>query len=107
MQYKLNPNRAPNGTLTVGIYLNDTQQGYTFTIRNNAVEFLDSFPREHNVALTAPTNTIKDLLLGKLKFADAIFSNKVKIDGDLKDLIRFTRSFDFRFVVPAYNNLGN
>ena len=107
MQYKLNPNRAPNGTLTVGIYLNDTQQGYTFTIRNNAVEFLDSFPREYNVALTAPTNTIKDLLLGKLKFADGIFSNKVKIDGDLKDLIRFTRSFDFRFVVPAYNNLGN
>ena len=93
-------------TLTLGIYLNDTRQGYTLTIRNNAVQFLDSFPEEYDVALSSHSDTMKDILLGKLKLADAIFSNDVKVDGNLKDLIRFVRSFDLRFVVPAYNNLA-
>lgn len=106
MQYKLNPDRASNMTLTLGIYLNDTRQGYTLTIRNNAVQFLDSFPEEYDVALSSHSDTMKDILLGKLKLADAIFSNDVKVDGNLKDLIRFVRSFDLRFVVPAYNNLA-
>ena len=68
--------------------------------------FLMVFREEYDVALSSHSDTMKDILLGKLKLADAIFSNDVKVDGNLKDLIRFVRSFDLRFVVPAYKNSG-
>lgn len=48
LQYRLDPLKSQNTTATLGIYLNDTKEGYTLEIRRADLEYKDSFPTKFN-----------------------------------------------------------
>jgi len=107
MLFKLDPAKSPDDDLILGIYLNDTEEGFTLEIRNDVVEYEDSFPEEHNIALYTDSETLKEVLVGKAKLLDKIIAKKVNIDGDIRDFTKFVRSFDQKFVIPIFNNIAN
>ena len=107
MMFKLDPAKSPDYDLILGIYLNDTEEGFTLQIRNDVVEYEDSFPEEYNIALYTDSETLKDVLVGKAKLLDKIIAEKVSIDGDIRDFTKFARSFDQKFVIPIFNNIAN
>jgi alkyl sulfatase BDS1-like metallo-beta-lactamase superfamily hydrolase len=107
MLFKLDPAKSPDDNLILGIYLNDTEEGFTLEIRNDVVEYEDSFPEEHNIALYTDSDTLKEVLVGKAKLLDKIIAMKVSIDGDIRDFTKFLRSFDQKFVIPIFNNIAN
>ncbi|HLN33807.1 MAG TPA: alkyl sulfatase dimerization domain-containing protein [Nitrososphaeraceae archaeon] len=107
MLFKLDPAKGPDYDLILGIYLNDTEEGFTLEIRNDVVEYKDSFPEEYNIALYTDSETLKDVLVGKAKLLDKIIAEKVTIDGDIRDFTKFVRSFDQKFVIPIFNNIAN
>jgi alkyl sulfatase BDS1-like metallo-beta-lactamase superfamily hydrolase len=107
MIFKLDPAKSPDYDLILGIYLNDTEEGFTLEIRNDVVEYEDSFPEEYNIALFTDSETLKDVMVGKSKLLDKIIAKKVSIDGDIRDFTKFVRSFDQKFVIPIFNNIAN
>ncbi len=107
MLFKLDPAKSPDYDLILGIYLNDTEEGFTLEIRNDVVEYEDSFPEEYNIALYTDSETLKEVLVGKAKLIDKIIAEKVSIDGDIRDFTKFVRSFDQKFVIPIFNNIAN
>lgn len=107
MLFKLDPAKSPNEDLILGIYLNDTEEGFTLEIRNDVVEYKDSFPEEHNIALYTDSDTLKGVLVGKAKLLDKIIAKKVNIEGDIRDFTKFVRSFDQKFVIPIFDNIAN
>jgi linear primary-alkylsulfatase len=107
MLFKLDPAKSPDYDLILGIYLNDTEEGFTLEIRNDVVEYEDSFPEEYNIALYTDSETLKEVLVGKAKLIDKIIAEKVTIDGDIRDFTKFVRSFDQKFVIPIFNNIAN
>lgn len=86
----------------MGIYLNDTQDGYTLEVRNDVVIYKTSFPDRYNLVLITDSNTLKDVLLGKMKFLDGVLDKKITINGDIRDFAKFVRSFDQKFIIPVY-----
>ena len=107
MIFKLDPAKSPDYDLILGLYLNDTEEGFTLEIRNDVVEYEDSFPEEYNIALFTDSETLKDVMVGKSKLLDKIIAKKVSIDGDIRDFTKFVRSFDQKFVIPIFNNIAN
>ena len=107
MLFKLDPAKSPDDDLILGIYLNDTEEGFTLEIRNDVVEYEDSFPEVYNIALYTDSETLKEVLVGKAKLLDKIIAKKVSIDGDIRDFTKFVRSFDQKFVIPIFNNIAN
>ncbi len=107
MIFKLDPAKSPDYDLILGIYLNDTGEGFTLEIRNDVVEYEDSFPEEYNIALFTDSETLKEVMVGKAKLLDKIIAKKVSIDGDIRDFTKFVRSFDQKFVIPIFNNIAN
>ncbi|MGB9168378.1 MAG: alkyl sulfatase dimerization domain-containing protein [Nitrososphaeraceae archaeon] len=107
MVFKLDPAKSPDYDLILGIYLNDTEEGFTLEIRNDVVEYEDAFPEEYNIALYTDSETLKEVLVGKAKLLDKIIIKKVSIDGDIRDFTKFVRSFDQKFVIPIFNNIAN
>ncbi|HJS63687.1 MAG TPA: alkyl sulfatase dimerization domain-containing protein [Nitrososphaeraceae archaeon] len=107
MIFKLDPAKSPDYDLILGLYLNDTEEGFTLEIRNDVVEYEDSFPKEYNIALFTDSETLKDVMVGKSKLLDKIIAKKVSIDGDIRDFTKFVRSFDQKFVIPIFNNIAN
>ncbi len=102
MLFKLDPIKTPEQDITLGIYLNDTQQGYTLEIRNDVVIYDPSYPEQYDITMFTDSETLKDVLLGKMKFLDGIVSKKITIEGDIRNFINFIRSFDQRFFIPVY-----
>jgi alkyl sulfatase BDS1-like metallo-beta-lactamase superfamily hydrolase len=107
MLFKLDPAKSPDDDLILGIYLNDTEEGFTLEIRNDVVEYEDSFPEEYDIALYTDSDTLKEILVGKAKLLDKIIAKKVNIEGDIIDFTKFARSFDQKFVIPIFDNITN
>ena len=107
MLFKLDPAKSPDDDLILGIYLNDTKEGFTLEIRNDVVEYEHSFPEEYNIALYTDSATLKGVLVGKAKLLDKIIAKKVNIEGDIRDFTKFARSFDQKFVIPIFDNIAN
>jgi alkyl sulfatase BDS1-like metallo-beta-lactamase superfamily hydrolase len=104
MQYKLDPMKSNDTYITFGIYLNDTNEGYTLQISNSVVHYTKSFPETYDVAITTDEKTLKDILLGKLRFVDAVESDRVTVYGNPADLIELVKSFDLKFIVPVFKD---
>jgi len=102
MLFKLDPVNSPDEDVILGIYLNDTQQGYTLEVRNDVVTYDTSFPEQFDIAINTDSDTLKDILLGKTKLLDGIAQKKINIDGDIRDLSKFVRSFDQKFLIEVY-----
>ena len=106
LQYKLDPIKSNNTNSIFGIYLNDTGKGYTLQISNSVLHYKESFPETYDVAISTDEKTLKDILLGRLRFVDAVESNKVIVYGNAIDLINFAKSFDLKLVVPVYSEFS-
>ena len=91
MMFKLDPAKSPDDDLTLGIYLNDTEEGFTLEIRNDVVEYKDSFPEKYNVTIYTDSDTLKDILVGKVKLLDKIIAKKVNIDGDVREILKICK----------------
>jgi len=102
MMFKLDPVNSPDEDLTLGIYLNDTQEGFMLQIRNDVVVYGTSFPDQYDLSLIADSNILKDVLIGKMKLLDGIVQKKISIDGDIGDFTKFVRSFDQKFFISVY-----
>jgi alkyl sulfatase BDS1-like metallo-beta-lactamase superfamily hydrolase len=107
MIFKLDPAKSPDEDLVLGIYLNDTKEGFALETRNDVAQYEKLFPEQYNIALYTDSDTLKNILVGKLKLLDGIIAKKVTIDGELRDLSKFAGSFDQKFVIPIYNNVPN
>jgi alkyl sulfatase BDS1-like metallo-beta-lactamase superfamily hydrolase len=107
MLFKLDPAKNPDEDIILGIYLNDTEEGFTLEIRNDVVQYEDSFPKKSNISIYTDSDTLKEILVGKSKLLDKIIAKKVSIDGDIRDFTKFARSFDQKFVIPIFNNIAS
>jgi alkyl sulfatase BDS1-like metallo-beta-lactamase superfamily hydrolase len=107
MLFKLDPAKNPDEDMILGIYLNDTEEGFTLEIRNDVVQYEDSFPKKSNISIYTDSDTLKEILVGKSKLLDKIIAKKVSIDGDIRDFTKFARSFDQKFVIPIFNNIAS
>jgi len=107
LQYRLNPLKSENTTATIGIYMNDTKEGYTLEIRRAVVEFKTSFPTKYDVALYTNSDILKKILLGNLTLQKAVDSGIAKIDGGkVVELRNLAGVFDYRLKTPVYGITG-
>jgi alkyl sulfatase BDS1-like metallo-beta-lactamase superfamily hydrolase len=81
VRFNLDPEKSGDMNMTLGIKLNDTNQGYTLQIRKAVMEFQKSFPSKFDVAIYTNTDSLKKLIAGITTLDDALNSEQVKLDG--------------------------
>ena len=106
LQYKLDPTKSNDTNIVFGIYLNDTGEGYTLEVSNSVVHYKESFPETYDVAISTDEKTLKDTLLGRLRFVDAVESHKIIVYGNPIYLINLAKSFDLKLVVPIFTEFS-
>ena len=81
--------------MTLGIQLNDTNEGYKLQIRQSVLEFQKEFPHTYDIAIGTDERTLKQVIAGLLTLDDAIELGKIKLtDGDINDLKKFVSVLD-------------
>ena len=91
---KLNPEKSGNAELTLGILIEDLEEGHTIQIRKAVMEYQSQLPDNYDVFVTTNDETFKKLVSGQVKIEDAINSGDVLVDGDVEELFRIISYFD-------------
>jgi putative sterol carrier protein len=91
---------SQNTTATLGIYLNDTKEGYTLEIRRAVLEYKDSFPTKYDIALYTNSDILKEILLGQSNLQKAVDLGIVKIVGGNVTL------FEYKLKAPIHRIQG-
>ena len=81
--------------MTLGIKLNDTNEGYKLQIRQAVLEFQNMFPNQYDIAINTDERTLKQVIAGLLTLDNAIELGKIKvIGGDVNELKKFVDALD-------------
>ena len=51
-RYKIDPTKSDDMNMTLGIQLNDTNEGYKLQIRQSVLEFQKEFPHTYDIAIS-------------------------------------------------------
>ena len=107
LQYRLDPLKSQNTTATLGIYLNDTKEGYTLEIRRAILKYKDSFPTKYDIALYSNSDKLKEILLGQSNLQKALDLGIAKIvGGNVTDLNNIANLFEYRLKAPIHRIHG-
>jgi alkyl sulfatase BDS1-like metallo-beta-lactamase superfamily hydrolase len=107
LQYRLDPLKSQNTAATLGIYLNDTKEGYTLEIRRAVLEYKDSFPTKYDIALYTNSDTLKEILLGQSNLQNAVDVGIARIvGGNVTDLNNIVNIFEYKFKAPIHRIQG-
>ena len=58
-RYKTDPTKSGDMNMTLGIKLNDTNEGYKLQIRQAVLEFQSTFPTQYDIAINTDERTLK------------------------------------------------
>jgi len=104
---KLDPEKSGNSQLTLGILIDDIDEGHTIEIRKAVMEYRAELPENYDALVTTDNETFKKLVSGQMKIKDGIDSGQVKVDGNVNDLFRIIGFFDRGIVsdisTPSYH----
>jgi alkyl sulfatase BDS1-like metallo-beta-lactamase superfamily hydrolase len=70
VRYNIDPEKSRDMNMTLGIKLNDTNEGYTLQIRKAVLEFQKSFPSKFDVAIYTNTDSLKKMIAGTTTLDD-------------------------------------
>ena len=88
-RFNIDPEKSGDMNMTLGIKLNDTNEGYTLKTRKAVMEFQKSFPSTFDVAVYTNTDSLKKVIAGFTTLDDAVSSGQVRVDGDVGNLKKF------------------
>lgn len=107
LQYRLDPLKSQNTMATLGIYLNDTKEGYTLEIRRAVLEYKDSFPTKYDIALYTNSDILKEILLGQSNLQKAVDLGIAKIvGGNVTGLNNIANLFEYKLKAPIHRIQG-
>ena len=94
-RYKIDPTKSGDMNMTLGIKLNDTNEGYKLQIRQAVLEFKNMFPNKYDIAINIDGLTLKQVIAGVITLDDAIESGKIKVTtGSVDDFKKFVSVLD-------------
>ena len=94
-RYKIDPTKSGDMNMTLGIKLNDTNEGYKLQIRQAVLEFKNMFPSQYDIAINTDGLTLKQVIAGLLTLDDALELGKIKITaGSVDDFKKFVGVLD-------------
>ena len=94
-RYKIDPTKSGDMNMTLGIKLNDTNEGYKLQIRQAVLEFKNMFPSQYDIAINTDGLTLKQVIAGVITLDDAIESGKIKVTtGSVDDFKKFVSVLD-------------
>jgi alkyl sulfatase BDS1-like metallo-beta-lactamase superfamily hydrolase len=100
-RFNLDPQKSGDMNMTLGIKLNDTNQGYTLKIRKAVMEFQKSFPSKFDVAIYTNADSLKKLIAGVTTLDDALNTGQVRLDGNVNNLKKFVSVLDTGLKEPG------
>ncbi len=101
LRFNLDPKKSGNMTMTVGIKLNDTNQGYSLHLRKAVLEYQPSFPSKFDVAILTNTDSLKKVIAGFITLDNAINTGQIKVIGDANNLKKFISVLDTGMEEPG------
>jgi alkyl sulfatase BDS1-like metallo-beta-lactamase superfamily hydrolase len=90
--------------MTIGIRLNDTNEGYGYELRKAVLEFQKSFPENSDVAINTDTKSLKEVIAGVATLDEHIDTGKIQVDGNKEDLMKFVNILDDGLESPLSNS---
>jgi len=93
MPANLDADKSADKEMVVGFRFPDVNEAYGIEVRRGVAEFVDGFPSEPDVTITADTFVWRELVLGVRNPVKAFASGDVKFDGSALDLVAFLRLF--------------
>ena len=103
LRFKVDPTKSADLNITVGIRLNDTNEGYGYELRKAVLEFQKSFPESYDVALNTDTKSLKEVIAGVATLDEHIDSGKIQVEGDKEDFLNFVNILDGGLESPSSN----
>jgi alkyl sulfatase BDS1-like metallo-beta-lactamase superfamily hydrolase len=94
MGLRLAAERALDVHMTMGFRFPDTGEAHALEIRRGVAEFHSEPPDQVNVSISMDNGYFSDILLGTGSFEAGIKSGRIRVDGDLNDLITFLTCFE-------------
>ena len=70
-------------SMTLGIKLNNTNEGYKLQIRQAILEFQNTFTNQFDIAINTDEHTLKLVIAESLTLDDAIELGKIKVMGEM------------------------
>lgn len=93
-RYKIDPTKSGDMNMTLGIKLNDTNEGYKLQIRQAVLEFQNMFPNQYDIAINTDERTFKQVIAGLLTLDNAIELGKIKVIGGDVNELKFVDALD-------------
>jgi alkyl sulfatase BDS1-like metallo-beta-lactamase superfamily hydrolase len=93
MPANLDATKSLDKAMVVGFRFPDVDEGYGIEVRRGVAEFLEDFPNQPDVTITADSFVWRELVLGLRNPVKAFASGDVKFDGGALDLVAFLRLF--------------
>ncbi len=91
---KLDPQKAAEVDTVLGVTYSDIGMSFTLHVRNSILAVTDGVPDNPDMTLVLDSDTHKLIVGGHLGILDAIDSGKVKVIGDVNELVEILNLFD-------------
>jgi alkyl sulfatase BDS1-like metallo-beta-lactamase superfamily hydrolase len=104
LRFKVDPTNSVDLNMTIGIRLNDTNEGYGYELRKAVLEFQKSFPENSDVAINTDTKSLKEVIAGVATLDEHIDTGKIQVDGNKEDLMKFVNILDDGLESPLSNS---
>ncbi len=94
MGLRLAAERAMDVHMTMGFHFPDVDTSYGLEIRRGIAQFHPRLPDRVDIAVTLDDSYLADILLGLASWEQGLKSGKIKVDGDMNNLIKFFSCFE-------------
>ena len=101
---RLDPVKAEGIDMLVGLELSDSDESFTFHVRNNVAALTPGLEENLNVKLIAEESTIKLTLAGQKTLEGSINDGTITIEGNTDDAMTFISLFDPYVQASLYAN---
>jgi alkyl sulfatase BDS1-like metallo-beta-lactamase superfamily hydrolase len=71
-RFKIDPTKSGDINMTLGIKLNDTNEGYKLQIRQAVLEFQNTYPNQYDITINTDESTLKQVIAGLITLDDAL-----------------------------------
>ncbi len=101
---RLDPAKAEGFDMIVGLELSDSDESFTFHVRNSIVALTPGLKENLDVKLIAEESTIKLTLAGQKMLEDSINDGTISVEGNMENAIKFISLFDPYVQASQYAN---
>jgi len=94
LRYRIDAEAIGDKQLAIGYRFSDTGESFTLELRNSILQIHPRLLEEMDVTMTLKRNTLDQIFLQQLDYADAISQDLIEVDGSLLALRSFGQAID-------------